>query len=59
MPPKRGGDGGSHKRIESRDNQFMARQLTTTNGTQLIKNLSTSTPNQSKFSIAPRILEGV
>jgi hypothetical protein len=37
----------------------MARQLTTTNGTQLIKNLSTSTPNQSKFSIATLILEGV
>ncbi|CAF3196343.1 unnamed protein product [Rotaria sp. Silwood2] len=55
MPPKRGG-GGSNKRSKSRDK---ARQLTTTtNDTQLIKNLSTSTSSQSKFTIAPLIIEG-
>ncbi|CAF2690591.1 unnamed protein product [Rotaria sp. Silwood2] len=58
MPPKNGGGGGAKKRKQSLDNQ--PRQSAMTNGivhggkNPLAENLS-----QSKFTIAPLILEGV
>ncbi len=60
MPPKKGGIGGTGKRGQSHDNQIKTRQPhTTNNDTQKITNLSTTSPNQSKFFISPVILEGV
>jgi hypothetical protein len=59
MPPKNGGGGaGARKRNHSLNSQ-PRQQLTTNNAAHAGKNPVAAKPSQSKFTIAPLILEGV